>query len=456
MAITYNGNDLSATSDVAYGTCATAAATAAKVVNVVDNPNWKLKAGSIIVVKSTNTNTAQNPTLNVNGTGAKSVWYNTGNITTSSLNKAGHANRPIIYMYNGSVYVFLGWAVDSDTTYSNSDLGNGYATCSTAAATVAKTATLSGYTLTANGTVAVKFTYDVPASATLNINSKGAKPIYYRGAAITAGVINAGDIGYFIYNGSQYCLITTDRSAKTFGAATASAAGTMGLVPAPAAGENDEYLRGDGTWATPTNTTYSAATTSANGLMTSAMVTKLNGIATGANKTTVDSAMSSSSTNPVQNKVVNTALSGKAPTSHASTATTYGVGTTSNYGHCMTINNVTTSAHANGKALSAYQGYLLANRLANARKVWWTSFYSDVTIAAGSTADVTITITKNDSYSSEPMTYNIKGTNCSYITVYAMDILDSDRSKCIVTLRNWASSDAIINVGVRIFYFCSV
>lgn len=48
---------------------------------------------------------------------------------------------------------------------------------------------------------------------------------------------------------------------------------------------------------------------------------------------TVDSAMSSSSTNPVQNKVVNSALGGKAPTSHASTATTYGVGDATNYGH---------------------------------------------------------------------------------------------------------------------------
>lgn len=38
---------------------------------------------------------------------------------------------------------------------------------------------------------------------------------------------------------------------------------------------------------------------------------KLAGIATGANKTTVDSALSSSSTNPVQNKVVNTALGNK-------------------------------------------------------------------------------------------------------------------------------------------------
>ena len=60
---------------------------------------------------------------------------------------------------------------------------------------------------------------------------------------------------------------------------------------------------------TAKDTTYSAATTSAAGLMSATDKTKLDGIATGANKTTVDSALSSTSTNPVQNKVVNTAIS---------------------------------------------------------------------------------------------------------------------------------------------------
>ena len=53
---------------------------------------------------------------------------------------------------------------------------------------------------------------------------------------------------------------------------------------------------------------HDAATTSTAGFMTAAMVTKLNGIATGATKVTVDTALSATSTNPVQNKVVNTAL----------------------------------------------------------------------------------------------------------------------------------------------------
>ena len=38
-----------------------------------------------------------------------------------------------------------------------------------------------------------------------------------------------------------------------FGAASASAAGSTGLVPAPAAGANTKFLRGDGTWVTPTD-----------------------------------------------------------------------------------------------------------------------------------------------------------------------------------------------------------
>ena len=39
-------------------------------------------------------------------------------------------------------------------------------------------------------------------------------------------------------------------------AATSSTAGSVGLVPAPASGEQGKFLRGDGTWAKPTDTTY--------------------------------------------------------------------------------------------------------------------------------------------------------------------------------------------------------
>ena len=51
------------------------------------------------------------------------------------------------------------------------------------------------------------------------------------------------------------------------------------------------------------------ATTSAAGLMSADDKKKLDGIATGATKVTVDNALSSTSTNPVQNKIVNAAIS---------------------------------------------------------------------------------------------------------------------------------------------------
>ena len=206
-------NEKVKSTNIAYGTCSTAAATVEKVITISGDYNWKLEIGSIIVVKFSATNTAKNPTFNVNGTGAKSVWYNTALITTSSstLGYAGTANRPMMFMYDGTQYVFISWAYDTNSTYSNASLGQGYGTCATAEATTAKEVTLSSYAFSTGGIVAVKFTYAVPANATMNINSKGAKNIFYRGAAITAGIIKAGDIATFMYDGTQYHLLAVDR-----------------------------------------------------------------------------------------------------------------------------------------------------------------------------------------------------------------------------------------------------
>jgi len=72
-------------------------------------------------------------------------------------------------------------------------------------------------------------------------------------------------------------------------AATASAAGKLGLVPAPGAGKQDAFLRGDGTWVVPTNTTYDEATQSVAGLMSADDKAKLDGIAENAKPGTVTS-----------------------------------------------------------------------------------------------------------------------------------------------------------------------
>ena len=150
-------------------------------------------------------------TLNVNGLGAKPVYQTLGaaSVTTTIFN----VNYTMLFVYNsqrisgGCWDIFYGY--NSNTTYTNASLGQGYGTCTTAAATKAKAVTLSSYSLTTGGVVAVKFSYDVPAGATMNVNSKGAKAIYYHGAAITDGIIKAGDVAYFIYS-TYYHLLGVD------------------------------------------------------------------------------------------------------------------------------------------------------------------------------------------------------------------------------------------------------
>lgn len=68
------------------------------------------------------------------------------------------------------------------------------------------------------------------------------------------------------------------------------------------------------------NHSHDSASSSANGFLSKEDKSKLDGIATEANKTVVDSSLSSSSTNPVQNKVVNSALKGKSHIGHEHTS----------------------------------------------------------------------------------------------------------------------------------------
>jgi hypothetical protein len=95
---------------------------------------------------------------------------------------------------------------------------------------------------------------------------------------------------------------------------------------------------------------HDVATTSAAGFMSADMVTKLNGIATGANKTTVDSAMSSTSTNPVQNKIVYAELAKKATTTALDS-----VSSVANEAKTASASN-TTAIGSNTSAISALTG----------------------------------------------------------------------------------------------------
>lgn len=186
-----------------YGTCSTAAATAAKVVACT---GFKLVTGARIIIKFTVTNTAANPTLNVNSSGAKAIQYRGAAISAGYL----AANRTLEFVYDGSAYQLIG-DLDTNTVYTH------------------------------------------PTSA-------GNKHIPSGG--------EAGQILRWSSDGTAMWGADNNTTYTAFKAATASAAGGAGLVPAPAAGKQGQYLRGDGTWSTPANTTYSnmtAATASAAG-----------------------------------------------------------------------------------------------------------------------------------------------------------------------------------------------
>ena len=103
------------------------------------------------------------------------------------------------------------WSPNS--VYSPQSLGFGYAG-STTNSSAAFTASISSFSLKQNGIVVVKFSADVPESATLNVTRTGDKAIRWKGAAITAGIIQSGDTCMFSYDGTYWNLVSVDRSCK--------------------------------------------------------------------------------------------------------------------------------------------------------------------------------------------------------------------------------------------------
>lgn len=84
-------------------------------------------------------------------------------------------------------------------------VGTYLGTCETAADTAAKTASIAGYELQRKSEIVLTFTNGNTASnPTLNVNSKGAKAIYFKGAALASDVVKAGDIVTLVYNGTQF------------------------------------------------------------------------------------------------------------------------------------------------------------------------------------------------------------------------------------------------------------
>ena len=187
--------------------------------------------------------------------------YNEATADTLGLVKIGYASNGKNYavlLANGKMYVNVPWT-DNNTTYTQATSDK------LGLVKIGYSANGKNYpvALDGNGKMYVNVPWTDTNTTYTNMGAASAS------AAGKAGLVPAPAAGaqakYLRGDGTWQTPPNTTYS--NMGGATSSAAGSAGLVPAPAAGKQASFLRGDGTWVVPTNTTYGLASTTANGLL---------------------------------------------------------------------------------------------------------------------------------------------------------------------------------------------
>lgn len=187
--------------------------------------------------------------------------YNEATADTLGLVKIGYVSNGKNYavlLANGKMYVNVPWT-DSNTTYTQATSDN------LGLVKIGYSANGKNYpvALDGNGKMYVNVPWTDTNTTYTNMGAASAS------AAGKAGLVPAPAAGaqakYLRGDGTWQTPPNTTYS--NMGGATSSAAGSAGLVPAPAAGKQASFLRGDGTWVVPTNTTYAKANTTTLGLV---------------------------------------------------------------------------------------------------------------------------------------------------------------------------------------------
>ena len=187
--------------------------------------------------------------------------YNEATADTLGLVKIGYASNGKNYavlLANGKMYVNVPWT-DNNTTYTQATSDK------LGLVKIGYSANGKNYpvVLDGNGKMYVNVPWTDTNTTYTNMGAASAS------AAGKAGLVPAPAAGaqakYLRGDGTWQTPPNTTYS--NMGGATSSAAGKAGLVPAPAAGKQTSFLRGDGTWVVPTNTTYGLASTTADGLL---------------------------------------------------------------------------------------------------------------------------------------------------------------------------------------------
>lgn len=197
--------------------------------------------------------------VNVPWTDTNTTYANMGAATSSDAGKAGLVPAPAA----GKQASFLRgdgtWVVPTNTTYAKAN------TSTLGLVMIGYAENGKNYPVELDGSG--KMYVNVPWTDTNTtygvVGANGSTGLVKNGSTVTSA---SGYTACPIVSGVPYYKDTNTTYAD-MKAATASAAGAAGLVPAPAAGKQTSFLRGDGTWVVPTNTTYGLASTTANGLL---------------------------------------------------------------------------------------------------------------------------------------------------------------------------------------------
>ena len=96
-----------------YGVCSSSSSTVAKTVTV-DNENFSLSVGVKVNVKFSSTNTAESPTLAVNGTAAKPIVTKGTNGVGRGAQSSWNSGSVVELTYDGTSWVIDGWLNNND------------------------------------------------------------------------------------------------------------------------------------------------------------------------------------------------------------------------------------------------------------------------------------------------------------------------------------------------------
>ena len=134
---------------IPYTQCATAAATAAKVATLT---TFALETGVQVRIKFTYANSVANPTLNINGTGAKAIFWRGAALASTQYWAAGQI---LDFIYDGTNWVLITQPKDNNTTYSLSGLGGIGSVSASGTAPLSLSATKSGTSVSISGSITV-------------------------------------------------------------------------------------------------------------------------------------------------------------------------------------------------------------------------------------------------------------------------------------------------------------